>query len=607
VCGIVGMLGLAKRVDTEALARATVALAHRGPDGRDAWVSPDGRVGLGHARLAVRGGAAAAQPIANEDGSIVAAVNGEFYATEALRGALIDAGHHLRTASDSELLVHLYEEGEEDAIAHLRGEFAFILWDGRRRRLWAARDRFGVKPLVWSVQGGTLFLASEAKALFAAGVSAAWDEAAVYAATRMQVVPPGRTLFRGVQSLEPGAMLLATTDGVRVLQQRYWDLDLPTEESSSEPLDDALASALDEAVRIRMESEVPVTATLSGGVDSATVVAIAARHGLRDAFGVTFGGSSRGSVHDEADDMRASANAIGVRLHEVELTPLALAEHFEASVAQAEGIAINAHVAAKNLLADAISRSGARVVLTGEGADELFHGYAHLAVDAGWTPENTATLGGMHLPDGETVPLDGVRARLGFVPTWMAAKASMGARLTGVLRPEFGDRLTDADPLAAFVDAFDVEGQLAGRAPPDVAMYLWSRSVLSESILRTLGDGTEMVHGIEGRTPFLDHELFAVARGLPPAAKRDKAALRRVARRWLPEAVVGRQKRPFLTPPLPRDWIGDLFHSEAVRTSPFFDAVALQSAWARHAETAAWEPAWMVVASLTAIGRAYRI
>src|SRR3954447_18301044 len=197
MCGVVGILSWDEPVDRAAVGRAVAALRHRGPDGQGNWASPAGHVALGHTRLGVIAPDDGAQPIANENGQIQAVVNGEFYGFEAIRRELEGRGHRFRTRTDSEILVHLYEKRGPDCLSRLRGEFAFVLWDGRERQLFAARDRFGAKPLCYAVAGDRrLFVASEAKAIFAAGFQPAWDHAAFFQAASVQYLPPDRTLFR---------------------------------------------------------------------------------------------------------------------------------------------------------------------------------------------------------------------------------------------------------------------------------------------------------------------------------------------------------------------------------------------------------------------------
>src|SRR5215471_8212549 len=198
MCGIVAMYSAREPIRADALERATRRLAHRRPDGQQTWLAGDRRVVLGHARLSIIDLAAGAQPIASEDESVRIVVNGEFYDFERTQGDLEGRGHRLRTRSDSEIALHLYEDLGTACLSRLRGEFAFALWDGPNDTLFAARDRFGIKPLYYATHHGTLYLASEIKALLAAGVPARWDRETYFQANHILGVPPDRTLFEGI-------------------------------------------------------------------------------------------------------------------------------------------------------------------------------------------------------------------------------------------------------------------------------------------------------------------------------------------------------------------------------------------------------------------------
>jgi asparagine synthase (glutamine-hydrolysing) len=520
MCGIVAVAGAIAGDIEPALA----ALAHRGPDGRGVWRSPDRLVTLGHTRLAVVDPEGGAQPIANEDGSIIAVVNGEIYGDHDLRR------HTLRSRCDAELVVHLYEEYGDDFVREVRGELAFVLWDARRRRLLAGRDRFGIKPLLWAAYGDGIALASEAKALFALGVPARWDAETFLHAAHTQYTWPDRTLFEGVRQIEPGQLLV--WDGAPVTR-RYWNV-------YEHRRDGALRPALDEAVRLRLRADAKVCVQLSGGLDSTAVAALA----RVPAFTVAFAG---GGSYDERAIAEQSARLLELPLEIVEVTADDIATLWPDAVAHGEGLAINGHIVGKYLLSRAMRDAGFKVALTGEGADEVLAGYPHLRQDAGVTPSGHAASRGVMLPTGEGLPLDGVRARLGFVPTWMAAKAGIGARVRSLLA------VTPAiDPWGALVDQL----ALAPGEPLHVATASWMKTGLATYILRTLGDAMEMSHGIEGRVPFLDHHVAETTLAMPSATlagrEIDKPVLRAAVADVVPAHVLARAKHPFLAPPLSR-------------------------------------------------------
>lgn len=231
MCGIVTLFSPDEPVDTERLAKATQTLHHGGPDGQRQWIASDRHLGMGHARLSIIDLTTGDQPIANEDKSLQIVVNGEFYDHDRIRGELLVRGHELRTQSDSEIALHLYEDFGTHCLEQLRGEFAFVLWDERKQVLFGARDRFGSKPLYYVEIGNKVDLVSEAKALFAAGVPAAWDHESVYQKLMLSL-DNDRSMFADVKQVPPGHYLLATRYGTRLV--RYWDADFPALRRSPE-------------------------------------------------------------------------------------------------------------------------------------------------------------------------------------------------------------------------------------------------------------------------------------------------------------------------------------------------------------------------------------
>ena len=280
MCGIIAALSKHRGITHEPLARATRQLRHRGPDAQHVWVSPDARAGLGHARLSIIDLETGDQPIANEDGRLRIVANGEFYDFERIRCELEREGHAFRTRSDSEIALHLFEDRGARALHSLRGEFAFAIWDERDGQLFAARDRFGIKPLYYTVHDGTFYLASEVKALAALGVPLRWDRETLY---DMHFVshPPDRTLFAGVYQLPPASYLLTDGEQVRVIP--VLGLGLPDRARRRESNGDGrewvrrLERSLEEAVRLRLRADVPVACYLSGGIDSCAVLGFASR------------------------------------------------------------------------------------------------------------------------------------------------------------------------------------------------------------------------------------------------------------------------------------------------------------------------------------------
>src|SRR5215471_16647712 len=381
MCGIVGVYSRRQPVSSATLERATKTLYHRGPDGQRQWISPDGRVGLGHARLSIIDLATGDQPISSEDERTHIVTNGEFYGYEAIQRELQSRGHRLRTKSDSEIALHLYEDFGLQFLHHLRGEFALVLWDESRRRLIAARDRFGIKPLFYAWKDDALYLASEVKALFAAGIPARWDHENVFQAVTMSK-HQARTLYDGIFEIPPGQFLLATEKHVQVNQ--YWDFNYPKAESPIPKRTDAEYAAdfrheLEEAVRIRLRADVPVGVYLSGGLDSCSMLGLAAKHHPEPirAFTLTFDQVA----YDEGPIAKEMAARAGAEFYPTAIQQRDLADHFADAIAQSETLCVNAHGVAKYLLSRAVRDAGYKVVITGEGSDEILGGYAHFRRD----------------------------------------------------------------------------------------------------------------------------------------------------------------------------------------------------------------------------------
>ena len=599
MCGIVALFSHRSPIAAEVIQRATQRLHHRGPDAQRYWISSDDRVALGHARLSIIDLETGDQPIASEDDRIRIVVNGEFYGYEAIRRELEQSGHRLRTRSDSEIALHLYEELGPQCVHRLRGEFAFILWDATNRTIFAARDRFGIKPLFYAYHNDTIYLASEVKALFAAGVPARWDPESLYYAVEFgghQV----RTLFDGVFQVPPGHYLLATDRHVQL--NRYWDFDYTAASGNPSQRSDAdyaaeLREALEEAVRIRLRADVPVGCYLSGGLDSCSVLGLAAKHHPEPirAFTLTF---DRPEYDEEALAKEMAARA-GAEFFPIPIRQDDLADHFSDAVVQSETLCFNAHGVAKFLLSRAVRDAGYKVVMTGEGADEILAGYAHFRRDMllcnreGQDPglvtsqlEDLERLNpvsrGLLLPDGEAGPLNRVKQLLGFVPSWIETFSARSQKMRALQAEDFLQRFGQREGFHALFNEMDIRGQLAGREPVHQSLYLWSKTVLPGYILTILGDRMEMAHSIEGRVPFLDHHVVEVVRSQPVNQKirgmTEKYVLREAARGVITDAVYRRQKHPFLSPPATlnpqqrlNSFVQDTLRGNGLACIPYFD------------------------------------
>jgi asparagine synthase (glutamine-hydrolysing) len=570
MCGIVAAISKDGGVDAEAIARATKRLRHRGPDAQHVWTARDGRAGLGHARLSIIDLKTGDQPIASEDGRLQIVANGELYDFERIRESLEREGHVFRTRSDSEIALHLFEDRGARALHSLRGEFAFAIWDARDGQLFAARDRFGIKPLYYTIHDGTFYLASEVKALVELGVPLRWDRETLYD-VHFVSHPPDRSLFAGIYQLPPASYLL--TDGEQIRVMPYWDWNYPTtDEMASDKVDGCewvarLQRSFEEAVRLRLRADVPVACYLSGGIDSCAVLGFASRLSTRPLRAYTL--SFDHADYDEGDLARDQAQRSGAEFCRVDVRSEHMADHFSDAIYHAERPFANAHAIAKYLLSRAVRDSGIKVVMTGEGSDELFAGYPHFRRDLvlygtnGHDPAEKARLlaeleaanrvsAGTLLPRGST-PLVNVKRVLGFVPSNLEAWAQIGAGLLRVATDDFRSAFSERDTFRVMLSCLDVERQLAGRHAVNQSLYIWGKTMLPNYILSNLGDRMEMAHSVEGRLPFLDHHVAEEAARMPVCMKirgmTEKYVLREAARDVLTDAVYARQKHPFMSPP----------------------------------------------------------
>jgi len=598
MCGIVAIFSRRDAISPAVVERATKSLYHRGPDGQRQWISPDGKIGLGHARLSIIDLSTGDQPIASEDERTRIIVNGEFYGYEAIQQELQERGHRLRTKSDSEIALHLYEDFGLQCLHYLRGEFAIVLWDETRRRLIAVRDRFGIKPLFYAWHKDALYLASEVKALFAAGVPARWDEESVFHAVSFGKHQT-RTLYDGVFEVPPGHFLLATEKHVQVTQ--YWDFYYPAADETATSRPDAEYAAefrheLEEAVRIRLRADVPVGVYLSGGLDSCSVLGLAARHHPEPirAFTLTF----EHVKYDEGLVAKEMAALAGAEFFPIPIGQRDLADNFADAIVQSETVCVNAHGVAKYLLSRAVRDAGYKVVITGEGSDEILGGYAHFRRDMllynregqdpqaiqellEWLEKENEVSRGLLLPDGESGPLDGVKRILGYVPSWIETFSTRAVKLRPLLANEFQAQYGAREGTYAILDDVDIRGQLKGRDALHQSLYLWSKTVMASYILTMLGDRMEMAHSIEGRVPFLDHKLVELIVRQPVNQKihgmTEKYVLREAVKDVITDQVYRRQKHPFLSPPATlnphdifHDYVQEVLRGKTFASLPFF-------------------------------------
>ncbi|WP_305883835.1 asparagine synthase (glutamine-hydrolyzing) [Actinoallomurus soli] len=597
MCGIAGVVS-ADRPDPCLVRRMCDVLAHRGPDGEG--FHEDAHAALGMRRLAIVDVPGSDQPVYNEDRTVVAVFNGEIYNFPALRRELRDRGHRLATNGDTECLVHLYEELGDELVHRLRGMFAFAIWDGRRRRLLLARDRVGKKPLYWRTEGGTLWFASELKALTRdPALRREVDLVALHHYLTYQYVPAPWSILRGVHKLPPGH-LLSWQDGVAVTA-RYWRVDCtPRDVASEEEAAEEVRVRLLDATRVRMVSERPLGALLSGGIDSSAVVAAMARHsaGPVKTFSVGFDDESL----DERRYARMLARHYGTDHHEMVVTSSALEVLPALSWHYNEPFADSSSIPTFHLAR--MTGEQVTVVLNGDGGDELFGGYLRylLMARAGRVPGLTflrapldragSALAARGAPRsalqraGRAIGLLGHPAPRRYARLMSSFTSEQKTALySGPLRAS----LTDVDSHGLLDDAFAASraGSVLGRVMDvDLNTYL-------PGDLLVKMDTATMANSLEARSPFLDHHLVEWAAGLPPRLKvrsgTTKYLLKKAVEPWLPPGLVTRPKMGFGVP-LARwlrtdlaDLAWDVLTDHTARSRGLFRPEAVRGLLRRHA------------------------
>jgi asparagine synthase (glutamine-hydrolysing) len=569
MCGIAGLTWK----DETLVARMAEAMAHRGPD--QAGVYSDDSVSLGHRRLSIIDlSDDGRQPLSNEDGTLWIVFNGEIYNYQDLRAELIAAGHRFRTHTDTEVIVHLYEDHGVKCLARLRGMFALAIWDLKRRTLFAARDRFGQKPFYYAVRGQDFLFASEIKGLLASRLIAAEPEqAAIDYYLTQRFIPPPLTMLRGIRKLPAGHWLEWHAGTVHI--EAYWQPVFPRSPRRRDADWIAeLRDRVDEAVRVHLVSDVPVGALLSGGLDSSVVVACMARH--MGAAVPTFCVGSDERHFDERQFARQVAAHCGTlhRERSVGGEPLAYITHLVRCLDEPSD-----PIAACMFEAARFAAQHVKVVLSGDGGDEMFAGFdryaafpwvERYALLPRWVREDIIRPVVRRFPESFRYKSLSQRMR------WLDALGGengglLYARMSSFFRfgpdekrwvygPTLRDLLATSDAEAAIAEPFK---QASADAPLHRMLYADMVTRLPEHTL-LLTDRLSMAHGLEMRAPLLDHELAEFCAAMPAHLKirhgTTKFAMRQAARDWLPLKIVRRQKQGFMFP------VAYWLHAETIAT-----------------------------------------
>lgn len=605
MCGIAGFLSTSPLADARLCLQTMLdAIHHRGPDGRGVYLAPG--VALGHNRLSIIDVSGGAQPIGNEDGTLQIVFNGEVFNYLELGQELLDRGHVFSTHSDTEVILHLFEEDGPACVSKLNGQWAFAIWDTRNRRLFLSRDRLGVRPLFYTTTpGGNFLFASEIKALFTCpDVRRQFDwEALGQILTFWHALPP-KTAFSGVCELPPGHSATVRDGAVEV--RPYWQLEYRPDEwvADGSPLrEQALAQQLlhllRDATRLRLRSDVPVGAYLSGGLDSTVVTSIASgMAGRLCTFSVRF---ESGDL-DEGPFQNEAVRFLRTEHREIRCSNRAIADSFPAVVRHTETPLVRTGPVPLFLLARLVHEASFKVVLTGEGSDEMLGGY-ELFKEAKIRAFCARHPGSLRRPlllkrlypylaSLQAQPAACLRAFFNAGPAQPSApfyshlpRWRLTSRLKGLLSREMSEALRATDPIEAWSDV--LPHGFNGWDLFSRAQFLEARGLLPGYILSSQGDRVAMAHSVEARYPFLDHRLVEFATRLPARLKMrvlcEKYLLKRSAAAHAPPAVLHRPKQPYRAPaaacflgPSAPDYVADLlsrtslsaqgvFHPDAVR------------------------------------------
>ncbi|MCL2725049.1 MAG: asparagine synthase (glutamine-hydrolyzing) [Polyangiaceae bacterium] len=611
MCGIAGITALsaaARDPSREELGRMGRALLHRGPDALGLYA--EGPLGLAHTRLSIIDLTGGRQPMS--DGRRVIAYNGEVFNYVELRAELVARGRRFSTESDTEVVLQAWAEWGEDSLLRFNGQFAFALWDKLEKTLTLVRDRLGVRPVHTCVHAGRLYFASEAKAIFAANrdIPRALDPRGIDETFTFWSPIAPRTAFVAVDELPPGHLRTYRIGSTAPSERQWFSPRFPkrSERTSVGNVEDAInvvSDALMRAVRLRMlRADVPVGAYLSGGLDSSLVAALAQKATQRfSTFSIRFDDAE----YDETPFQRLVANALGTDHHELLVRREDIARALPSVVRHAERPMLRTAPAPLYLLSGLVHHAGIKVVLTGEGADEVFAGYDLFRegkVRRFWARHPHSTM--------RPRLLDRLYPYLARSPVAQRAMARkfFGRDLDRANVPGFahGPRWQGAHAmkrlfsreLRAELEGFDAKSELLAILPSEIPewsplaqdQWIEMRTLLAGYLLSSQGDRMLMAHSVEGRFPFLDAEVVELACALPDDVKLrvldEKHVLKRIASRFLPAEVARRKKQPYrapdvlaLTHPAARDYAEALLDRKEISHAGIFDPDAVRSLWGK--------------------------
>lgn len=594
MCGIVGCLDWsgAQRPDVGLLRRMLTSIRHRGPDEFGVYV--DDKLGMGSARLSIIDLTTGQQPICNEDGALWIVFNGEIFNYVELRADLVQRGHRFSTQSDTEVILHLYEELGPGCLQHFNGQFAIAIWDTKQETLFLARDRLGVRPVFYAPLPQGLVFGSEIKAiLLDERIPARLDPYALAQTFTFWAPLAPRTVFEGIEELRPGHYMLVTKAGRTVSQ--YWSLEFPPEGEevnlSETEAAEQLRALLSDATRLRLRADVTVGSYLSGGLDSTYIAGLIREHTPESLC--TFSIGFANAAYDESKYQELATAFLGTDHRRTYCEDADIGRVLPEVIWHTEVPILRTSPVPMYLLSKLVRDNGIKVVLTGEGSDEFLGGYDIYKEDKirrFWAREPESTLRPLLLrrlyPYIANVTRGGDAYLAAFFGKGLTETDRLAyshlmrwnstARMRNFLSADF--QLNAYDPVDEALANFD--GILQGRSPLAQAQFLEVTTFMSAYLLSSQGDRVMAANSIEGRFPFLDYRVVEFAGRLPPHLKmrglREKHILKQSAAGFLPPEIVERYKQPYRAPihkaflEQPLDYVTDLLSPEGIRSSGVF-------------------------------------
>jgi len=600
MCGIVGVAKLNKQdaVDGLSVRQMLSMIRHRGPDEFGMYL--DSFVGLGSARLSIIDLATGQQPISNEDESCWIVFNGEIFNYIELRQYLETQGHRFTTQSDTEVILHLYEEYGVECLSHLNGQFALAIWDSRKERLFLGRDRMGIRPLFYTEQDGTLIFGSEIKAILAhPSVQAEIDPESLHQIFTCWTTLSPNTAFKNIVELPPAHYLIAQNQSIHVAP--YWELDFQGDTSTKTTPNiisqyvEELRDLLIDATTIRLRADVPVGAYLSGGLDSSIITSIIRHYTSNrlDTFSITFDDPD----FDESSYQQQMVDLVGTAHKTTHTTQQAIGDIFPDVIWHTEIPILRTAPAPMYFLSKLVNDNSYKVVMTGEGADEFFGGYnifKETMVRRFWARQ----------PESDIRPL-----LLQKLYPYLASSS----RNTAFFQAFFKQNLSDTDlnhyshilrwknterlkrflapdvrdmPIKSIDEQITYPSNFEGYHPLEKAQYLESKIFMSGYLLSSQGDRMGMANSVEGRYPFLDHRVVEFANRLPPTVKlrhlTEKYLLKEMGKEWLPADIWKRSKHPYRAPihksffhDHSPDYVESLLSDRQISNTGIFDSQAI--------------------------------